>query len=64
MKILEKKNNNNQYNNAFVKKTIKMYERENLLNSIVISVWSGKFNEKEYAYRWRISRRNKSSNLQ
>ena len=48
MKILEKKNNNNQYNNAFVKKSIKMYERENLLNSIVISVWSGKFNEKEY----------------
>ena len=30
-------------------KSIKMYERENLLNSIVISVWSGKFNEKEYA---------------
>ena len=64
MKILENKNNNNQYNNAFVKTTVKMYERKNLLNGIVISVWSGKFNEKEYAYRWRISRRNKSSNLQ
>ena len=64
MKILENNNNNNQYNNAFETKTIKMYERENLLNSIVISVWSGKFNEKEYAYRWRISRRNKSGNLQ
>lgn len=64
MKIIENKNNNNQYNNAFETKTIKMYERENLLNSIVISVWSGKFNEKAYAYRWRISRRNKSSNLQ
>ena len=61
MKILENKNNNNQYNNAFVKKTIKMYERKNLLNSIVISVWSGKFNEKEYAYRRCISGRNKGN---
>ena len=28
-------------------------------SEMVISVWSGEFNEKEYANRWCISRRNK-----
>ena len=29
------------------------------VKKVVISVWSEKINEKEYAYRWCISRRNK-----
>ena len=36
-------------------------ESKELLNKIVFLVWSDEFDEKEYAYRWCISGRNKGN---
>ena len=46
--------------NYYIGSKYNTYGKE-LLKKIVISVWSGKINEKEYAYRWCISGRNKGN---
>ncbi|PPR27883.1 MAG: hypothetical protein CFH32_01482 [Alphaproteobacteria bacterium MarineAlpha9_Bin2] len=58
-KLFYNKYSNQKYNyqsNSVINRMVK-----ELLNKIVFLVWSDEFDEKEYAYRWCISGRNKGN---
>ncbi len=57
--ILYKEYSNKKYN-YYMSSKYNHYSKE-LVKKIVIAIWSRKINEKEYAYRWCISGRNKGN---